>query len=254
MKVWIKTKNIKENDFGLVPHNLNIANALYGFMNFGLEIVPYESVKEIIQWVTPLDIVVDYIGPVHEVFNKFNVIPENINYPETMKEFLGRKIWYDTINHISSDSTTWGNFVKPVKEKLFTGKVINGLIDLVGCGSCYEDFDVICSQPIDVKAEWRCFICYDEIIGVKPYGFDIDYHYNYDPKVLDKMLEKFKEWDERPMGCSVDICVTGDGRTLLVEVNDGYSLGSYGLDSVLYAKLISARWSQLLQREDILRF
>ena len=48
------------------------------------------------------------------------------------------------------------------------------------------------------------------------------------------------------MACSMDICVTKDGRTLLVEFNDAYSLGAYGLPDIYYAKLISARWSQLL--------
>lgn len=64
------------------------------------------------------------------------------------------------------------------------------------------------------------------------------------------MLQGFISWDERPMACSMDICYTRDGRTLLVELNDAYSLGCYGLPGVLYAKLISARGSQLLGRED----
>ncbi|MFQ9453270.1 MAG: hypothetical protein ACLUUQ_00395 [[Ruminococcus] lactaris] len=33
-------------------------------------------------------------------------------------------------------------------------------------------------------------------------------------------------------------------------MNDGYSLGSYGLVPIQYAKLVSARWSQLLNRTD----
>lgn len=36
------------------------------------------------------------------------------------------------------------------------------------------------------------------------------------------------------------------GRALLVEVNDGYALGCYGLQRNLYAKLLSARWAQLV--------
>ena len=48
--------------------------------------------------------------------------------------------------------------------------------------------------------------------------------------------------------------VTDDGRTLLVEFNDAYSLGCYGLNDIQYAKFISARWSQLLNREDEYKF
>ena len=50
------------------------------------------------------------------------------------------------------------------------------------------------------------------------------------------------------------ICVTKDGRTLLVEFNDAYSLGAYGLADIYYAKLISARWSQLLGVKDEYHF
>ena len=48
----------------------------------------------------------------------------------------------------------------------------------------------------------------------------------------------------------MDICLTRDGKTLLVEFNDSYALGSYGLTQIYYAKMISARWSQLLGRND----
>lgn len=37
---------------------------------------------------------------------------------------------------------------------------------------------------------------------------------------------------------------------LLVECNDAYALGYYGLNDILYAQFISARWSQLLGHED----
>ena len=106
-------------------------------------------------------------------------------------------------------------------------------------------------------AEWRGFIIYDRLVDVRPYGSlvrpDYDgFMYHYDGSVLKSMMEAFAEWDERPAACSMDICVTRDGRTLLVEMNDAYALGCYGLPGLLYARLISARWSQLLGRRDAL--
>lgn len=68
------------------------------------------------------------------------------------------------------------------------------------------------------------------------------------------MMESFQKWEQRPLSCAMDICVTKDNRTLLVEFNDAYSLGSYGLSSVFYAKFISARWSQLLNTVDEYHF
>lgn len=178
-----------------------------------------------------------------------------------MDKFLGRKVWKDTINSISRSEEKWsaGYFVKPIRSKAFTGKIISSISDLVGCGNYSEDYDVLVSEPLDICAEWRCFIIYDEIVDVRPYGLLLDrsrksYRYHYDFKVLDSMMEAFISWEERPMACSLDICVTKDGQTLLVEINDAYSLGCYGLASVFYAKLISARWSQILGVKDEYHF
>ena len=52
------------------------------------------------------------------------------------------------------------------------------------------------------------------------------------------------------MACAIDIGVTASKETILVECNDAYALGSYGLTDFKYAKFISARWSQILERED----
>jgi hypothetical protein len=49
---------------------------------------------------------------------------------------------------------------------------------------------------------------------------------------------------ECPAGYAMDFGLTEDGRTLLVEINDGFALGSYGLDPIQYAKLLSACWAE----------
>ena len=259
-KVWLKTKY----DSGMqmkIPHSVNMATAMYGFRELGAEIIPYHKIDEIYDRVEKNDIVLDYIDQCNTIFKKFNVIPQIPDYPPVLEKYMGRKVWRDTIDSISKDEKKWsaGYFVKPVRSKAFTGKIIRNINDLIGCGSCYEDYEVIVCEPIDILAEWRCFNLYDKIIDIRPYGsisslIYTGYLYQYDSNVLQEMLQGFISWDERPMACSMDICYTRDGRTLLVELNDAYSLGCYGLPGVLYAKLISARWSQLLGREDEYRF
>ena len=58
------------------------------------------------------------------------------------------------------------------------------------------------------------------------------------------------EYAEAPAAYALDVGLTKDGKTVIVEVNDGYSLGGYGLDPLLYAKLLSARWAQIVGRDD----
>ena len=259
-KVYLKTKFDNEMKIE-IPHSVNIANAMYGFRELGAEIIPYHKIDEIYDRVNREDIVLDYIDQCNSIFSKFGIEQSIPDYLKVMDKFLGRKIWKDTINSISRSEEKWsaGYFVKPVRSKAFTGKIISSISDLVGCGNYSEDYDVLVSEPLDICAEWRCFIIYDEIVDVRPYGLLLDrsrksYRYHYDFKALDSMMEAFISWEERPMACSLDICVTKDGQTLLVEINDAYSLGCYGLASVFYAKLISARWSQILGVKDEYHF
>lgn len=253
MKIWAKTIKIGENTF---YHNHNIAQAVQGFREMGAEIVNYEKIDEIYDYVEEDDIVLDYIQQCNTIFHKFNKEFRCIeNYPEVLKPFLGRTIWKDTINHINSDPSTWGIFVKPLKEKAFTGRVINGTKDLVGCGSCYENYDVFCSEILNIKREWRGFMYYDELIDLRPYNGD--WHYNYDTTIIDNAIEAFKQWEERPVACSLDFAVIIENnkeKTIFLEANDAYALGCYGLDPLKYAKLISARWNQILDREDYFNF
>lgn len=232
-------------------HSQNISHAVYGFREMGAQIVKYEKIDEIYDKVTAEDIVLDYIDQDQTIMSKFGVFPYCKDYPEELKPFMGRNMWTDTIDSINTDPSKWGVFVKPIKDKAFTGHVINSPKDLVGCGSAYENYEVLCCDAIDIKREWRGFVTYDELVDIRPYKGD--YHYNYDPEVVDKIMDAFRTIPNRPMGCSVDIAVAeknGKLETIFLEMNDGYALGNYGLQHVRYAKLISARWAQLLGRED----
>ncbi len=250
MKVYVKCK-YNSNSGLMLGHSETFTKAIYGFSELGAEIIPYESLDDIYDVVTKEDIVLDYIQQCDTIFEKFGYKNVHIDdYPDCLKKYLGRNIWHDTINSISSNPDKWsaGWFVKPVKSKVFTGKVIKSINDLIGCGNSQEDYEVICSEAIDIRREWRCFIYYDEIIDIRPYKGD--YHYTYNPKVIDSIMEDFRKWKDRPVACSIDIGVTSENKTILIECNDAYALGSYGLVDFRYAKLISARWSQILERED----
>lgn len=100
-------------------------------------------------------------------------------------------------------------FVKPVRDKAFTGTVINGPQDLIGCGSCYENYEVLCTEVLDIRREWRGFMIYDELIDLRPYKGD--YHYQYDPEVIDRVVAAFCTIPNRLMGCSIDFAVISQG-------------------------------------------
>ncbi len=79
------------------------------------------------------------------------------------------------------------------------------------------------------------------------YTYKGDWRKHYDYKVIENAVNEFTS---APAGYAVDFGLTDDGRTLLIEVNDGYSLGCYGLMHINYAKLLSARWAELTGTAD----
>ena len=64
-----------------------------------------------------------------------------------------------------------------------------------------------------------------------------------DMNIVDAAISEYKS---QPAGYSIDFGVTNDGRTLLIECNDGWSLGNYGLNDVTYSTLLAKRWLQLM--------
>ncbi len=250
MKVYAIVR--KDANSGLtVGYYELIQKAIYGFGKLGIEVVPYSFITEVYDQLTKDDIVVDCIQQSELALAKFGVFNPHIeDYPECLKPFLGRKVWKDTMNSIAMDEKKWsaGYFVKPIKSKAFTGKVISSIKDLIGCGAYNEDYEVLCSEPVEFIREWRCFIYYDHILDIRPYKGD--WHGTYDSSRVDQMLEAFKTWEQRPVACSMDIGVTKEGKTLFIECNEGYSLGAYGLEDFVYAKFLTARWFQLLNRPD----
>ena len=253
MKVWARVRKVNGMEF---YHSPNISQSVHGFREMGVEIVNYESVDEIYDWITHDDIVLDGITQCRYVFKKFGKEPHLEDYPKVLEPFLGRKIWNDTMDHINLHPELWNIFVKPISEKAFTGRVIKTPADLVGCGNSHENYEVLCSEIIDIKREWRGFMYYDNLIDLRPYFGE--WKYNYDPAVIERAVEAYRKWEERPVACSLDFAVIidaeGKEKTIFLEANDAYALGTYGLMPIAYAKLISARWSQILDRPDEFNF
>lgn len=113
-----------------------------------------------------------------------------------------------------------------------------------------DDYRVYCSDPVDFASECRLFIRRGSLVGVRHYRGDP--HVWPDVDVVNGIIKAYAADPDAPAGCSIDLGVTPGGKTFLVEVNDGYSLGCYGLDSAVYALLLAARWAELVGVEDAL--
>lgn len=222
------------------PGSVNLAAARLGFYEMGIECLEYQTPEQFADAARE-DVVVGGIGMVRFRLEQLGVAIEENDYPPELEGYLGRRVWRTTMNRVANSPESWPVFAKPVEGKRFTGKVIRTLADLEGCGSSERDPDVWCSEPVDFKSEWRCFVRYGKVLGVRQYFGDWS-------KAPDRATVEsaVADYASAPAGYAIDFGVTEEGKTLLVEVNEGYSLGSYGLPHLLYAQLLAARWAELV--------
>lgn len=227
-----------------VPWGVSSAAAAQGFADMGAEVVPF-AVDDVIPAGTARDVVVGGVGCVRRRLRELGCDVPSIDYPACLEGFLGRRVWMTTIDSISNNPESWPVFVKPVEEKRFTGRLVRSAHDLVGCGTCGEDVAAYCNEPVDFVAEWRCFVLRGQILDVRRYRGD--WSAMLDPAVVRSAIASYAD---APQGYTADFGLTKDERTLLVEVNDGYALGAYGLEPHAYAHLLAARWYELVGLPD----
>jgi hypothetical protein len=132
--------------------------------------------------------------------------------------------------------------VKPVPSdrKLFDGVVFRAFKDMIPTAYIPPDQPVVCSEVVEFVTEYRVFVLEQDVIGIKHYKGDFRRY--PDCAVVDAAVAAY--WPS-PSAYGIDFGVTRDGRTLLVETNDGYSLGCYGLPPLLYSTLLERRWLEL---------
>ncbi len=242
MKAYI-LKN-KDGNFASV----NCAVADDGFRKMGWEISPFSRLDNPhLPDLTPADVVVGFIEDVNTALRQLGLeSPTEINYPDELTSFLGRKVWRSQINYIAKHPELWNIFIKPTTvAKKFTGRLLTSAKDLISCGDEFEDTKIWCSEPVNFLAEWRCFVRYGEILNVKSYAGD--WRINFDPQIIEQAIAAYTS---APAGYAADFGVTDRGETLLIEVNDGYSIGAYGLFPPDYARLLASRWAQMTGARD----
>ncbi|MGB3591674.1 MAG: ATP-grasp domain-containing protein [Nonlabens sp.] len=241
MKVYIQTD--KSGTF----YNVNAYTAYVGFNALGFEINKYVD-ADLIDEPDSEAIFVGGIGSVRKRLRKLKLpIPEEIEYPAELTLFLGRKVWKSTLREVINENR-FPLFIKPFQTKLFTGKVISGFKDFIGL-NFNETVPVWCSEVIQFETEWRCFIRYNDILDIRYYKG------KWDNKIdLEMVYNAISAYTSQPKSFSLDVGMDSDGTCHLVEVNDGHSLGTYGIGPVTYAKFLSARWAELTGTVDYLKF
>lgn len=180
------------------------------------------------------------------VMDRFRFSPAVIDYPGELLHFLGRDIRRSTYGWVAA-----GDFVKPRdKIKLFTGH-IKGDPEHAGEIATIADVDrvrVWTSPRLTFASEARYYIIDQEIVGWSRYDENEGVTPDPDIEVVRRAVLTYAS---QPRAYALDFGVLDSGRTVLVEVNDGWALGYYKSDTMpaaAYLRLITTAWRDIYER------
>jgi hypothetical protein len=192
------------------------------------------------------------VGGMEEVFHALKTIgvqsPAALNLPECLTRFRGRRIWISTFGELHRKFRAGQGeraFVKPLSAaKAFTGYVTANLDDFEPTIRFPAHMELLCSEPVEIVTEWRYFVHKNEVVGVSHYAGDPLRH--PDEATVRAAVTEYQA--EAPAAYAIDFGKTADDQTLLVEVNDMFALGCYGLSSLRYANMLEDRWGEVVAK------
>lgn len=199
--------------------------------------------------ITKDDVFCGHVQICQYIWSQLNIKDPCIpNYPEELKEYFGRSIRQMRLKDfrkILQENENFGKtyFVKPIKNKLFTGFTCVTEQELSKL-DCSNNTEVYVSNYINFGAEFRAYIYKNKVVDCFRYWGD-DWKVTTPSKDIEEMSKKIKI---NSVFFSLDVGIdSATGKTLLMEVNDGYALGNYGLAPVDYAKYSSERCLEIIK-------
>ena len=106
-----------------------------------------------------------------------------------------------------------------------------------------RDTKILQSSVSNFISEYRCFILRGELIGCKNYTGDFTVLPDFDD--VNSCIKDYQDTKTAPISYTLDFGITDEGETQLIEINDGLSFASYGLNNVLFCKMIESRWQEI---------
>lgn len=221
-----------------------------GMWELNVETKPFEWVDDIdaMEDLGPEVGIAGYIGDVHRGLARLGVpVPPPVDYPEELAEFLGRRVWQGTLGEVRG--TLAPVFIKPLEHKLFNGFLWEGQQDAVSRRRVLTVPDSTpcwLSEPVQIEAEFRSMVMYRKVLDVRRYKGDWAKAPSRD--VVESAVRAMGR--RAPHAYCLDWAVLADGRTVLVEMNEGYAFGHYGMSHLSYARMLAARWWQIATGQD----
>lgn len=221
---------------------MNFHTIWYGASQLGAEVISTEIIPDD----DDQSAFYGNVNFIEKVYRKQGLKVEPIAHvPEQLLPFAGRSIECVTLKQAFESSKVTPVFIKPIpsKHKFFTGCILNSdnLLNLVN----YNDDDLVLMSPvINIVSEFRCFVHKKQLQDARCYHGDFSITPDY--SIVKSMV---REWSKSPCAYSLDVGVTNDGQTVVIECNDVECLGWYGLNPIIAANMVFDRWEEIYQSQ-----
>jgi hypothetical protein len=233
---------IQSNSDGNLPHHFDAACAMYGSIETGQDfrLVSYEDVK-----LGKYDNLIKrglFVGSVefmNEVFSRIGL--SNIRVSKNSNR-QHRVMKLGDVKELVKSGEKW--FIKPFQIKLFTGFVLDQMV-YSSIANISDDLEVMVYEPFQstIYTEWRCYIYMGRIKDIR--------NYSGDPFITpneDYIKSIIKENKDFPISYTIDIGVLENGDNVVIEFNDMWAIGNYGIQNDTYLSLLRQRYFEIIKQ------
>lgn len=231
---------IQSNSERTLPHHADAASALYGAIDSCLDykLISFEDIPKFKNLIKTNLFVgsTEFMREVFKQVNKDPRLPLNSDRPhieQTLGEVRERILNGEEL------------FIKPKQLKLFTGLVltpqwINSVKEFP------DDTEVLVYNTIkNITSEWRLYIHHHKIIDSKNYSGNFKDQPSY--IFAEEIVNTYKS--KMPCAYTMDVGKSVEFRyhSFVVEFNDMWAIGNYGLSNDIYLRMLRDRYFEIMK-------
>lgn len=169
-------------------------------------------------------------------------LPTAMSYPTCLlnEKFMARQIREGVMSEAGEDE-----FIKPrFRVQKFTGSINRLLYEYEGCPTNER---VWISSPVSFVSEWRIYVIQGREAGRARYDANETDDQPLDEEFIRLAIDTMT-CSGAPIGYALDVGLLDNGRTAVVEVNDGWALGYYKgtCSQEDYTDLLWKRWQEIV--------
>jgi len=221
-------------------------SAYYGFKDRGTKVILYVDINKV-----PLSKFNIIVSGVDETIQRLKDLgiepPKPLHIPEELQRYslLGRDLKFMTYKEFKDDidNIKFPIFIKPEgnAKQYLAGPVSSKESALSIYANVPDECSIMICDKIEFISEYRCYIEKGRLVGLKHYNGDFLLFPN--TFVIEAAINFYKS---APIAYTMDFGISDKGWTYLIECNDAFSIGNYGLAHDVYAGMLAKRWHELM--------